>query len=306
MLNNKYTLILFILISFSTVSLSQPFKLGYIEKVEIVNLFITVTDKENNFIKGLSREDFIVKEDGRIQEISHFSTENPPLAIIILLDGSGSMKEEVRKDIQKIDVAKKVALEFIDRLRPIDKCGLIGFRDFPNELSDIENNFKELKKKILFYSSEQSNTALYDAIYIAVQRLKIFKRERKIIVIISDGIDSFSKITYREALDAALINDIAIFGFATAGLVNNDSLRGLSTLEEMAKETGGKMVVPVDLNEIRGKLILFEQELFNVYSAAYKPSRDKTMRGTYHKLEVILKKNNYKLRYKRGYIEQEL
>lgn len=305
MLNNKYIFLLFILISFASINLAQSFKLGYIEKVEIVNLFITVTDKENNFVKGLSREDFIIKEDGRVQEISHFSTENPALAIVILLDGSGSMLEEVQRDIQKIDVAKKVALEFVDRLRPIDKCGIIRFRDFPIELDEIENNFKELKKRILFYSAEQKNTALYDAIYIATQKLKVFKEERKIIVIISDGIDSCSKITYREALDAALINDIAIFGFVTTGLMNSDSLRGLSTIEAMAKETGGKIIVPMNLSEIRDKLILFEQELFNVYSAAYKLNRDKARSGVYHKLEVILKKNNYKLRYKRGYIEQE-
>src|SRR4030042_3474118 len=80
--------------------------LDYYDEVTLVNIYVTVTDNKNNFIRELSKEDFIVKEDGKVQQISHFSIESPPLVVLLLMDGSGSMQEEVCKNLQKVDMAK--------------------------------------------------------------------------------------------------------------------------------------------------------------------------------------------------------
>ncbi|OGF65163.1 MAG: hypothetical protein A2Y62_11940 [Candidatus Fischerbacteria bacterium RBG_13_37_8] len=276
--------------------------LDYYDEVTLVNIYVTVTDNKNNFIRELLKEDFIVKEDGKVQQISHFSIESPPLVVLLLMDGSGSMQEEVCKNLQKVDIAKNAALEFIKRFRPQDKYGIITIEDYARVSCEPVSSTFEVKKELIFFEAKPRNTALYDAIYYASELLQKYPVSRKVIVIFSDGLDSASRVTFEEALNAAIAQDIAIFGFITAKLTDRPSLRGYSTLDEIAKQTGGKLIIPSTIEETDKKINELEDELFNVYSIAYKPQKTNEKSSRFHKLDVKIIERNAKLRHKKGYI----
>jgi len=278
------------------------YKVDYVQEVKLINIFVSVTDGQNNFVNNLKKEDFTVKEDGKPQKITHFSLEVPPLVVLLLLDASASMLEELTRDMRKADIAKNAALEFIDRIRKEDKCGIITIEDYAYQSSAFPADIFAIKKELLFFEPQQKNTALYDAIYLAAETLKSYKTERKVIVIFSDGLDSASRVKYEEAMNAVIARDISIYGYVTAKLSDSTALRGYATLEILSKESGGKIIAPSTIGETAKKAKELENELFNVYSIAYEPPKLQK-RGKYHKIEVALKTKGATLRYKRAYIE---
>jgi len=307
MILDKYSFTILIIILNFSFALSQStnksiFPTDYQEEIELVNIYVTVTDKKNNFITNLKENDFIIKEDGVEQIITNFSIENPPIAMFLLIDASGSMQEQIERNLTKFDIAKNAALTFIKKLRPIDTCGIITIEDYAYESCEPTSSINILKKELLFMESKQRNTALYDAIYYASEFLKDNKMERKILVIFSDGIDTSSTVTYNEALSKAISTDVAIFAFLTANLTKRDGISGYATLEAIAKYTGGKIIIPSNLNEIENKLNELEKELFTAYSIAYKPSSIKENKKKFRNITVEVKQNYLNLRYRKGYI----
>lgn len=276
--------------------------INYYEEVELVNVYVTVTDKGNNFVSNLSKEDFIIREDGQRQDITNFSVEGPPISIVLVMDISASMQEKVGRDISKFDIAKNAALSFVKKLRLYDTYRIISVEDYAYESCKHNLSLLEMRRELLFLEAKPKNTALYDGIFYGSELLEDEKVSRKVLLLFSDGLDTASRITYEEALNKALTTDVAIFGFITANLNARNGMRGYATVEEMAKYTGGKVVTPSNVDEIDSAIKNLENEIFNVYSIAYKPPQYKADEKRLRKIIVEVNRRNVYLRYKKGYI----
>lgn len=276
--------------------------INYYEEVELMNVYVNVTDKKNNFVNNLLKEDFIIMEDGRKQKITNFSIESPPLSIILIMDISASMLENVGRNISKFDIAKNAALSFIKKMRSYDTYRMISIEDYAYESCKRNLSFFDLRRELLFLEAKLKNTALFDGIFYGSELLEKEKASRKVLILFSDGLDTASRITYQEALNKTLAVDVAIFGFVTANLNERSGMRGYATIEEMAKYTGGKIVAPSNINEIDGAIKNLENELFNVYSIAYKPPQNGGEEKKFRKIIVEVNRSDVYLRYRKGYI----
>lgn len=203
--------------------------------VKLVNVFVNVTDQNGAVVGGLSRDDFALFEDGRPQKISLFERQSEvPLNITLAIDTSDSVYKDRALEH---DAGKRFALAL---LRPQDQMSVIEFATFVTERTSFTNNLKQIDHGLDSLRGGDS-TALYDAIYLASQRLGQ-KQGRKILVLVSDGGDTAKSTTYPQALEQALRNEVMIYSIidvpieASAGR----DIGGEHALITLAEQTGGK------------------------------------------------------------------
>ena len=203
--------------------------------VKLVNVFVNVTDQNGAIVGGLSRDDFALFEDGRPQKISLFERQSEvPLNITLAIDTSDSVYKDRALEH---DAGKRFALAL---LRPQDQMSVIEFATFVTERTSFTNNLKQIDHGLDSLRGGDS-TALYDAIYLASQRLGQ-KQGRKILVLVSDGGDTAKSTTYPQALEQALRNEVMIYSIidvpieASAGR----DIGGEHALITLAEQTGGK------------------------------------------------------------------
>jgi VWFA-related protein len=171
-------------------------------KTDLVSVTASVTDREGRAIRSLKAEDFVVYEDGIRQKISHFATTEEPFTLMLLLDISGSTREE-------IGLIKRAAKKFLEELRADDRVGVIAFSrdvemvaEFSDSRARVESEIDRIaspKGDDDYQFTSKTGTSLYDALYLAVEESPLKKVEgRKAIVCMSDGVDSTSLKTYRD------------------------------------------------------------------------------------------------------------
>ncbi|MGE3467726.1 MAG: VWA domain-containing protein [Pyrinomonadaceae bacterium] len=279
-------------------------------KVFEVRLPVTVTEKKKNLISGLTRGDFAVFEDGVRQEVTFFSDEktNPPVFVGVLMDTSPSAAG-------KIAFSKEAARNFIytvTRLRK-DKAAFMTFdheitlrQDFTDKLDLLDKAVDKVKKP-------GSQTAMYDAVWqFADEKLRSVPG-RRVIVIITDGDDTFSRAELKDAIDIAQRTETTIFGISTkggflgtvpgveAGTVKD---KGDKFLTQLCEETGGEAFFTGDMLELERAFKRISDELRTQYLITYKPA-DQTYDGRTRKIEVRLtdrdKADKYKIRTKSSY-----
>ncbi len=265
----------------------------------IVNLFITAT-RHGRYVTDLKKSDFEVYEDGVRQKILYFrnlkSIKEIPLTMVILVDTSGSVKD-------KLSLEVATASKFLEEiLRPEkDIAAIIEFHSEVVLVQDFTNNIEKLKIG-LNKLKPGGNTALYDAIYLAsLEKLK-GEAGRKIIVVLSDGEDTCSMVSEKEAIKAAESSDVLIYGLG----VRSPGIRSnFKALEKMCKKTGGKFFkIGVSFRELRETFKEIEKDIKCQYNIAYKPYNTE-FRGRFRKIKVKVKRKGVRLRYREGYFEPE-
>ena len=158
--------------------------------VNLVLVPVTVTDPLNRLVTGLERQDFFLYENNALQKIKSFSSEDAPVSIGIIFDLSGSMTD-------KINRARNSILEFLRTANPQDEFFVIGFNDRPELISDFTNNVDNIEARLLTVKPGH-RTALLDAIYFGLNKMKQAKNERKALLVVSDGGDNRSRYTENE------------------------------------------------------------------------------------------------------------
>ncbi len=265
----------------------------------IVNLFITAT-KHGKYVTDLKKNDFEVFENGVKQEILYFrnlrTIKEIPLTMVILVDTSGSVSDKLSLEI-------KTASKFLEEiLRPKkDIAAIIEFhsevvlvQDFTDKVEKLEEGLNKLRPG--------GNTARYDAIYLASEEKLKGEAGRKIIIVLSDGEDTCSMVSEKEAIKAAQSADVLIYGLGvrTRGIKSN-----FGVLEKMCKSTGGRFFkVGVSFRELRETFKEIERDIRCQYNIAYKP-KDIEFKGRFRKIKVKVKRRGIKLRYRNGYFEPE-
>ncbi len=273
--------------------------------VDLVVVHTSVTDKNNHFISGLKQEYFELFEDGVAQSILSFSQEDVPVSMGIALDTSGSMRS-------KFETVTRAAKAFVNAGNPEDEIFLIGFNDEVELLEDYTND-RDAISDSLDNTIVTGGTALFDAIYLAVQKAQNGLKPKKAIVVISDGEDKDSYYSLDELVSKVQESDVQVFSI---GFLNPTPDKGLfgrwsksvpekaqDALERISSGTGGKAFFPKALSEIHPIVAQIAHELRNQYSIGY-ISSNTARDGSWRRVKIQLRAPGADVRFvrhRRGY-----
>ena len=171
--------------------------------VDLVLVPVTVTDPMNRLVTGLEKEDFQVFENNKDQKIRTFAAEDAPVSIGIIFDLSGSMTSKLVR-------ARESILQFIKTANPQDEFFVIGFNDRPELIEDFTNSVEDIEARLATVRSGH-RTALLDAIYYGVAKMKDARHERKALLVVSDGGDNRSRYTEGEVRAQVREADVEIY-----------------------------------------------------------------------------------------------
>jgi Ca-activated chloride channel family protein len=247
---------------------------------DLVSLTVTVTDPYNRLVTGLEQKNFEVFEDKVKQKIEHFKDDDVPVSVGIAFDISGSMKG-------KLDRARDALKAFVDTSHSDDDFFLIAFNQRTNLVSEFSDGATLLNKLTLIDAKGQ--TALYDASYLGIEKVKQGRHDKRAILLISDGQDNSSRYTYTELRKLLKEAGVQIYciGIVEMGGGAGSSLdmQGQGILEEIAQSTGGKAFFPRSAAELEDATTRIALELRHQYSLSYMPTNEKRD-SQWHKIKI--------------------
>ncbi|HUJ24033.1 MAG TPA: VWA domain-containing protein [Bryobacteraceae bacterium] len=250
----------------------------------LVLIPVVVTDPLNRFVTGLERENFRLFEDKSEQKVTHFASEDAPLSMGLVFDTSGSMGS-------KLDKSRQAAAQFFKTANPEDEFFLVQFNDRPELTVDFTTHLEEIQNRLTFTQSK-GRTALLDAVYMALDKMKKAKNPRKALLIISDGGDNSSRYTESEIKNRVREADVQIYAIgifepmSSRGRTPEES-SGPSLLTEVAEQTGGREYSVENLNELPDVAAKIGLELRNQYILGYTPTNQERD-GKYRRVQVKL------------------
>jgi VWFA-related protein len=301
----------------------------------LVNLNLSVTDKASRAISGLTQNDLSIYEDNVLQDITFFSTEKAPFNLVLLIDLSGSVR-------QQIDLIKEAALHFLDLINPQDKVAVITFTTDVQVISPLTNDRDKLRERIRGLQLPNGGTSFYDALgYVLVEELKAVKGQRNAIITITDGQDNAllpasrppaiqkliqqqladaglnvrpphlgSYLTFEQLLDGVLEADTLVYPVylmqqpvlgASPLVMNRQFIEQCEwQLQGLADASGGKLFAAAKIEDLKDVYEQIAAELRTIYSVAYNP-RNTNFDGGFRRIRVKVNKTNAAVRTRQGY-----
>lgn len=259
-------------------------------RINMVELFTTVSDRQGHPVEGLASSDFTVLEEGEPQVISRFErVRDLSIHAGVIVDTSTSMTEE-------LDEATKAALKFFDNvLRPKDRAAVVVFNDEPLMKVPFTNNMEILAGGLADLTSE-GETALYDTLVFTLYYFAGIKGKRALILL-SDGQDSHSRHSFEEALDFARRSGVAIY---TVGLgFSSREIEVRNILQRLARETAGRAFFIDRARELDSIYAAIEEELRSQYLIAYQSTHEQG--GEFRRVEVKIDQPGLKAKTIPGY-----
>jgi len=253
-------------------------------RTDLVTLTLTVTDLYGRYVSGLTKKAFSVTDNNQDQDITYFSDSDSPVSVGILFDVSGSMSGE------KIQKARKALERFVATSHPSDEYFLIAFNNRAQLLLDRTRDGDAVLQKLTLVEPKR-NTALYDAVYLGVDRVSRGSHQKRALLIISDGQDNASRYNFGEVRRIMKESDIVTYAVGildSHDFGNQLGMQGQAFLDELTSVTGGKSFYPttdVELDEIFERIAL---ELRHQYSIGYTP-KDFQPDGKWRKIKVKVK-----------------
>ncbi|HWP99007.1 MAG TPA: VWA domain-containing protein [Vicinamibacterales bacterium] len=243
----------------------------YRSSIELVALNVAVLDRDRRYVRGLSASDFAVFEDGVRQELAFFATGEVPLDLILLIDTSASMTD-------KMATVHEAALGFMRTLRGDDRGAVVAFSDTARILEPLTHDGARLATAIRS-TQARGSTALYNAVYVAA---KVFGRaskegelRRQAVVVLSDGEDTSSLITFDDALEQVKRSGMTFFTISlrskTARVEGAHQSQAVYAMRILARETGGEAYEPQRVDELAAVYGRIAEELGHQYCLAYMP-----------------------------------
>lgn len=263
----------------------------------LVNV-VVVKGSDKDFVEGLSATDFSIVEDGVPQAIEYFGAEKTPFAATILLDTSGSMENKLR-------LARVAAARFMDRTGPEDRVALYLFGSEVRRAQDFTPGGRDLDDS-LWDSTAEGVTKMYDCLSTAVEALAARPEFRRAVLLISDGADYGSSVSYDKALDRALAAGVTIYTVDVAPIGgrrptrNLDEMRARGVLQGLAERSGGRFFISKggsDLNDAFEQII---EEISHQYTLSYTPTNTKRD-GAWRAIGVTAHRPGMKIRARSGY-----
>lgn len=252
------------------------------KQVDEVVLHATVVDQHGQLAAHLGRNAFSVFEDGQPQTITSFRRQDVPVAIGIVVDNSGSMRDK-RSEVNR------AVLNLIRASNPDDEVFIVNFSENSYLDQDYTSNIN-LLQTALNQTSSQGSTALYDAIVASVRHLKSnSKLDKKVLLVITDGQDNMSRNTLQETLrDLEQKNGPTLYAIGLTG----QQPRGRQALQQLAEATGGAAYFPASLDQVSDITRQLARDIRNQYVLAYSPHIPNT-NANYHPIRVVASAPGY-------------
>lgn len=249
--------------------------------VDLVLVNVTVTDDWNRIVTGLDKENFAVVEGNEVQMVRHFSSEDAPISLGVIFDMSGSMSDKIEK-------ARAAVIEFFKTANPLDEFFMVTFNDRPQLRADFTKSVEDVQGKLVF-TVPQGTTALLDAIYLGISKMKDAHNAKKALLIISDGGDNHSRYTENEIKSMVKEADVQIYaiGIFSPNPAQPEEVAGPALLGEISNVTGGRLFTISNPNELADVATKIGIELRNQYVLGYRPN-NKTRDGHWRKIKVKL------------------
>ncbi|MFQ5792417.1 MAG: VWA domain-containing protein [Acidobacteriota bacterium] len=266
--------------------------------VDMVSLSVTVFDKKRRLVTDLEQEDFKVYEDGALQELKIFTREDLPLRMVILLDTSSSMR-------MRMSMAQEAAVRFVRSLKPDDRVKVVEFNDRVLTLMDFSSDFDQVAQAIQ-ETAPGGATSLYEALYISLRSLSRPRKgiERQAIVVLSDGADTRSLVTFEDVRELARKADVMIYAISLRGSkedLRKDKYRNAKyELETLAMETGGSAHAPERIDDLAGVYERIASELKSQYNLGYVSAKN-VADGTWRRLQVLCRRPDMQVKTRSGY-----
>jgi len=253
--------------------------------VQLVQLPVSVLDKDGRLVNGLRKDDFEVFEDGVEQEISFFTHDDVPISVGLVIDNSASMHN-------KRERVNSAALSFVRESNPQDETFIVDFDDEAYLDHDFTNSINDLVAA-LGPIDTRGETALYDAVYLSAAHLDEGKKDKKALLVITDGEDNASKYSREKVLSKLRESKVTVYAI---GLLEENDARGpfsskspskkaKDALEQFAQATGGRAYFPKSIDEIGPLCRRVAHDLRNQYTIGYTPSNEK-LDGTWRRITV--------------------
>lgn len=262
---------------------------------KVVALYTTVIDSNGRLVSGLGKEDFEVLDNGKPQQISVFSREIEPITVVVMLDTSGSMTDN-------IDLVKAGAEQFFLRLLPKDRGQIGDFNDKIQLLSGVTGDRDELVAALRDVDFGYP-TRLWDAVDAGLDSLKGLEG-RRVVLVFTDGGDNSSKVSFGATLDRARNEEVMVYGIGLQGEEPGPNGRPMRTrpdraLRKLAEETGGGYFELDHRDQLTSTFTRVSEELHSQYVIGFSPeARD----GKVHALEVRVKRPGMKTRARKSYV----
>lgn len=268
--------------------------------VNLVNVFVTVTDSHGSPIGGLTKENFILKEDDQTQKIAVFGKESAvPISIALAIDTSLSTRHDLPLEQAS---ARHFARAII---RPVDAMSVYSFSEIVNESTrGYTSDLKSIDEAIE-HIRVGAATALYDAVYLTSRALDK-RKGRKVLVLITDGGDTISKVDYKEALRAAEEAEALVYSIIIVPIENSAGREtgGEHALIQLSEDTGGKYYYATSTAQLDDAFRKISDELRTQYLLAYYPSQRASF-SEFRRIEVnvtgVPEASAYRVRHRAGY-----
>lgn len=294
----------------------QVLKVG----TRLVNTLFSVTDKQNRYVDNLKQEDLQVFENGQPQTIFTFKKEfDLPLTMAIMVDVSGSEQYVLPQ-------LKDAGAHFIDSIIRTgkDTAAIIKFEGEATLMQTLTSNKNRLRKGLEEISyiappgqyggtpginggSRQGGTSIWDSVVAACGDLLAKEAGRKTIVLLTDGVDTTSRMKINDAINEALRAEVVIYAIGIGDPASGGTFIGNGVnegeLRKLTEATGGRAVIPNSRRDLDSAFAQLEQDMRQQYLLAYEPSNE-TPDGTFRKIEIKvpkLKEKEFKIRHRRGY-----
>jgi len=266
--------------------------------VDLVIINATVTDREDHAVAGLEPTSFRIWEDKVQQQIAYVSAEDVPASLGIVLDISGSMQD-------KISAARAAAVAFLKDGISEDEYFLVEFNGHPRVAQDFTRNISQLRNR-LTSGRAHGMTAMYDAVYLSLEKLKAGRNPKKALLLITDGDDNQSRYKVSELAEFLKEGDVQIYAIGIAH-DNSELSRGGSdraAIEELTELSGGGAFFPDSVQELEEICTKIALELKTQYVIGYK-STNLTKDGKWRKIHLELdrhkRRHHLTVRSKSGY-----
>jgi Ca-activated chloride channel family protein len=264
----------------------------------LVPVPVSVVDAQGRAVAGLKAEDFEFRVDGEARQITELSFAETPVHLILLFDNSSSLSSAR-------DFERQAAIRFFKRvMRPVDRAAIFSVSTQPKLETNFTSDVKTLVQTIEHFGKPEGATALFDAIGQAVDLFRQQKgAERRVIVIVSDGADTLSDLSFDDALKRAMMNNCQIYAVQT-GVSESPNLRDLAAerrLEDFAAQTGGAVYVPHTTRDLDTAFTQIAADLAQQYVLNYYATND-PRDGRFHQIALRVKTQpNAQIRTRKGY-----
>ena len=267
--------------------------------VKLVNVYVTVTNAHGGPVGGLKKENFRIQEDGKDQSIAVFDKESEaPVSIALAIDTSLSTRHDLPLEQAS---AKRFARDIV---RPVDALSVFGFSEVVLQSTSYTSDLKRIDDGI-DHIRLGAATAMYDAVYLASRSLNR-RQGRKVLVLITDGGDTVSKVDYQQAVRAAEEAEAIVYSIIVVPIENSAGREtgGEHALIQLAEDTGGKYYYATSMSQLDEAFHQISDELRTQYLLAYYPS-DRTSDSDFRRISVSVSgppdAAEYRVRHRAGY-----